>query len=306
MGGAKVFAYIDLKDGGYHLVTDATYYNDYVRIDYFEAHYPGTEIEIANGGSVRYLEAYNNSVVTMSGGLVRSDLDAYDNVSVILAEGSVGGLMANGDSTVAISNASIGISYLNGNSSLTMTGGSFRSNLYVRDTASVIMTGGTIADNFYVGDNSSVTLTVGSVGWRLNGMENGTVTMNGGTVGSLNAFDNATITMTGGSVGGGFDAYGLMVYENGTIYLDGNEFSVGGHALSNGDKLSDFGTFVDAYNDHYTGTITGIMADGSPLETVFFIHNTGSLVGIGDIIVIPEPSMLLLLGMGGLMLRHKK
>lgn len=304
--GAKVFAYIDLKDGEYHLVSNETHKNNVVRVDYNRTANPITQIEIADGGWVRDVRAYNNSVVSMSGGLVSGGLDVYDNVSLSMTEGSVGWFSGNGKSTVTISDGSLGISYLNDNSALTMTGGLFLSNLYVNDAASVSMGGGTIKDNFYAGDNSTVTLSGGSVGWRLNGMENGAVVMDGGTVGSLNAFGNATITMTGGLVGVGFDAYGLRVFENGTIYLDGSEFSVGSHTLSTGDKLSNFGIFDDAFNGHYTGTITGTMADGSPLETVFYIYNTGSNVGVGDIIVIPEPSMLLLMGIGGLMLRHKK
>ena len=99
----------------------------------------------------------------------------------------------------------------------------------------------------------------------------------------------------------------LSILQNGTIYLQGSDFEISGQSLSYGDKLSNFGTLVyNSNSDYYTGTITGTLSDGSDLNSTFYIHNLENLAGTGDIIIIPEPITLTLLGLGGLLIRKRR
>ena len=174
---------------------------------------------------------------------------------------------------------------INPGTHINLIDGSSVGNLVAWDYATVTMTGGSVASHLYTGNDGTITMTGGSVG------------------GHLVAWDNAAITMTGGSVGGH-----LMAWVDATIYLDGTGFQItdlDGNitSLSYGDKLTDFASFYDGMGlDYYTGTITGTLADGSALNDVFYINNIGMYAGTADIIIIPEPCSLVLLGLGSLVL----
>ncbi len=205
--------YID--DNTPHAFNDDTYQGSSVWLDYNTANYPGTLVNLVNGGVLTDLWAYNSSTVTMSGGLVGRYLGAWND---------------------------------------------------------------------------------------------STVTMSGGSVGYLNVHENATVTVNGGTIGSVLEAY-----DDGTIYLDGIGFEVTDEddnttSLSYGNKLSDFVSLIEnGEHDYYFGFITGTLsADGSALNSLFQIFNTGEYAGTGDIIIIPEPATLVLLGLGGLLLRKRR
>lgn len=152
--------------------------------------------------------------------------------------------------------------------------------------------------------NSTVTMTGGSIGAWLYAGDNATIEMTGGSVELLWAGMRATVTMSGGSVGQHF-----MVQEYSTLYLNGTGFKVNGTPLVNGDNLKDFGTLAtDMYIEYYTGIITGTLADGSVLNNEFRIYKNNHMYHqeTGDLIIIPEPCSLLLLGFGGFALRRHK
>lgn len=144
----------------------------------------------------------------------------------------------------------------------------------------------------------------------IDAFNNATVTMSGGSISfDLVAHDNATITLSGGSV-----SETIVALINSTIYLDGTDFEVTDLAgkttsLSYGDVLSDFGTLAVDHlgHDYYIGNITGTLADGfSTLNNTFYISNSGDPAGTANIVIIPEPCTLLLLGLGGLVLCKRK
>ncbi len=151
-------------------------------------------------------------------------------------------------------------------------------------------------------DNSTITVLDG-ISDGIRSFNNSNVTVLGGKVGEyFYALDNSSINISGGTINGE-----LRAYDNGIIYLIGSDFEVGGQALSYGDRLSDFGTYVENidYGYHYE-TITGSLSDGSALNSLFKIYSTGLWGGTCDIIIIPEPATLSLLTLGAMLAGSKK
>lgn len=169
--------------------------------------------------------------------------------------------------------------------------------LVLRTHSTASISGGRVEHRLDVVDNSTVDIFSGWVG-ELWVYHEATVNMTSGGAMVITARDNAIVTMSGGDV-----VEGIFASRNGTIYLDGTNFQVNGTPLVNGDKLSDFVSLIEnrrvgSIYDYYTGTITGTLADGTPLHDKFEIHNVGMYEGTADIIIIPEPCSLLLLGIG--------
>jgi len=159
------------------------------------------------------------------------------------------------------------------------------------------------ADILYVEawNNSTIDMTGGFIYYGISALGNSKVSISGGDVWDIQAVQDSEITISGGI----FNSF--SAYINGTIKLVGTDFAVDGTPVSAGDKLSDFGTFVEnGTQDYYTGTITGTLEDGSSLDNTFFIYNTGDYAGTGDIFIVPEPATLTLLGLGGLLFRKRK
>lgn len=123
-------------------------------------------------------------------------------------------------------------------------------------------------------NNSSIEITGGEIVHHLL-LDDSFATVFGGSVGgNLIGENNAIVHMAGGNVEGT-----LEVAQNGTINLYGTDFEVTDlngvtAALSERDKLSDFGTLVSdpGNSPYYTGTITGTLAYGETLNNTFKIE----------------------------------
>ena len=177
--------------------------------------------------------------------------------------------------------------------------------LFAYNKATVNVSGGH-AGSLYSYNDAEITMTGGSA-WGLNSYNNSEVTMSGGEVdNSLAVYNNASVNMSGGLVRGAFVAYddtiatlsggrvlgNIVADDNSIIYLDGSEFALNGFSLVNGARLSNYSFPL--------GTITGTLADGSALDNIYLINTYTA-----DIIIIPEPCSLVLLSLGGLVLRKK-
>jgi hypothetical protein len=185
-------------------------------------------------------------------------------------------------------------------------GGSYliSNDIYQED---VIYLDAIIAEN----QGTSLQLIDDGVVFEINSFDNSTVNVNGGTIGinstnvgpwgrgRLASFENSVISVNGGVLYGD-----LVAYDNGIIYLYGNDFNIGGVDLSYGEGIRDYGTSQEYWGtDALTGTITGILLDGTPLSTVFRISETDINA---DVIIVPEPTTLSLLAFGVMISKRKK
>lgn len=296
MAGTVVYLNNDTRHYyGNYTFDDLTYHDDRVKVDY-DMEFPpdpGTHINITDGGQIGEFGAFNNSSVNMSGGSIRGFSRVQDNANFTMSGGGLFNLGASGNSTVTMTGGRVDYMFTaNGNSTVTMSNVTVGFVLSVGGDATLTMEGGEVKFDFEAGGNANVTISGGAIGTAPDG-------------GHLMASDNAVITISGGSPSG----FGAR--DNATIFLDGSGFEVtaGGitTSLSYGDKLSDFVQFPNNGNsDYYRGIITGTLADGSALNESFAIANTGEYAGTADIIIIPEPCSLVLLTLGGLVIRRRK
>jgi hypothetical protein len=163
-------------------------------------------------------------------------------------------------------------------STVTINGGFLGGSNAAIDTAGdniVRINGGTIIGDIAANNNSRIYVSGGSLN------------------DDIYAYDTGIVEVRGGSVGGVYGAF-----NSGTIYLYGSDFQIGGQTLSYGDSLRDYGTLSTNQN-YFKGIITGTLQNGSAINNSFLISARTN----ADIIVIPEPATVLLLGLGAAVLR---
>lgn len=258
---------IQLNDGQSHIIANTIHQNNYIDLDWHNNITPGTSLNIVTGALIYTVHAYYNSSIAMSGGRITN------------IHGS-------------------------GNATIRVSGGSIEGGLYLSNTETTI-SGGTIGVLVHSTGNSAVAISGGSCGaFRTYNNAVGSVT--GGHIESyIKTTDNSVITVSGGTLEGYLGAS-----NNGVIYLAGTNFEVDGQMLSCGDRLSSFVPLTEHIVDDRieiwrTGTVTGVLADGSTLNNTFYIYDYG-VGNYADIVIIPEPATMLLLGLGGLLLRRRK
>jgi len=169
-----------------------------------------------------------------------------------------------------------------------------------------LLAGGSITGDARVYYNSRLNVVSGSIGGQVGAYHFSQVTIFDGTLqDDLCAMGWSQVAVLGGEVmdwlevsvdshaliyGGSIGA-GIKIWNGGQITVFGTDFKINGQSV-------DYGRLTNS--DYPSGILSGTLANGDPMDTHFEIYDNGS------IFLTPEPSTLLLLGLGAVMLRRRK
>jgi len=167
-----------------------------------------------------------------------------------------------------------------------LVGGSITGNVAIIDYSRLNVVGGSIGGQVLAYEFSQVTIFDGSLLGTIHAMGTSQVAVSGGEVMDwLYVNDVSHALISGGSIGAGIKAYG------GQITVVGTDFKINGQSV-------DYGCLTNS--NYPSGILTGTLANGDPMDTHFELYDSGS------IFLTPEPSTLLLLGLGAVMLRKRR
>ena len=177
-------------------------------------------------------------------------------------------------------------------SHINMFGGSIGGYLRSYDNSHVNVSGGSIYQ-LWTYDNSQVNVSGGSIGHNLWAYDNSQVNVSGGSIGNrLWTYDNSQVDFSGGLVNGE-----LVTEYSSELTIHGSDFAVDGQLFGFGELASILGGH---YGNEPSRRLTGTLSNGDPLDNEFYIGDDAKIV------LTPEPTTLLLLGLGALMSRRKR
>jgi hypothetical protein len=275
---SNIASAIIFNDGGIHNIGYIT--NESVGVENSDSG-KATTVNIISGGKINnVLSAWGDSVININGGEITGRLYARDNTQVVLKSGVIDDyLEASQNSRINISGGKIlnEIAASN-NSTIIVSGGSILG-LTSLNESNVFVSGGEIGSYKYsrsllAYDNSRVNITNGIIYYL------------------LSSFEGAKVNIYGGSY-----PHGLWVEDSGLITIFGKDFVLhdNGRSYTPGYGMIPAGMIYDR--------LTGVLANGSSIDTnlAWDPFNPGNIV-----LAIPEPSTLLLLGLGAVILRRKR
>jgi hypothetical protein len=277
-----------------------------------------TEVELATSGPVPLLLTHDTSAVTVNGGYLVGSLRSYDSSSITTIGGRVNSVETYDTSTFNMYGSEILHVLAYDFSAVTVKQGIVHFAMAAYDASTVTIEGGGIT-GLYASHTSTVEIEMdpepGPTGWEggvfsLSAGGSSTVTMNGGLMLALYASGFSTVTINDGhvcpflpadddstvaisgifvlpdwpyfdtrdssSVGieGGEICATLRVQDSSTITIAGTDFAVDGSPVPYGDLTA------------LTGTLTGTLASGDPINSDF---SQGGGSYTGTITLVPPP-----------------
>jgi hypothetical protein len=239
-----------------------------------------TTVNFVSGSLVKPgpLQVFDDSYVSMRGGPssaeVHGSVMGHDSSHIhVLSGGYIfyGALFAFDNSEVSVAGYIANYLEASGNSSITLSP-DYIGYAWSRGYAHMTMSGGTVGQNLIATENSSIHVYGGSI-WS-----------------NLYARDGSEVTISGGSINGDIFAGNSSGSHNSTVTIEGSDFYINGSPVT-------YGTYT-AF-DYASGHIAGTIGAGS-LDNTFYIYDDASIV------LVPEPTTLLLLGLGALALFRRK
>jgi hypothetical protein len=209
-----------------------------------------TEVELADGGDLFGLSAWDSSSVTLSGGHVFA-ANGTGTSSVTINGGIAEHVLTSDTSTVTINGGDeFYVSVIAEHSSTLIINGGWWKGVLADFYSTVTVNGGLVDHIMCDGDSTTVTVRGGTVGFLRPRVPSTTVTVSGGTVNSLEPINYSTVTVVGGSV--------LQAEPRAsTIVVIGRGFAVDGSPVPYGAVAED------------TGTLKGMLASGDLLDMEF-------------------------------------
>jgi hypothetical protein len=105
------------------------------------------------------------------------------------------------------------------------------------------------------------------------------------------ASDSSQVDISGGVIG----SY-LVFWDSAIVTIHGSNFAVDGQAFDYGELASIYGGSTSL---EPVRRLTGTLVSGEPIDNHFYIGHDAK------IFLVPEPTTLLLLGLGAIMVRRK-
>lgn len=234
-------------------------------------------------GGVGTLVEFTDGAITPSG----LSVGAVEGGRIRMSGGHLGwSLIALDDSVVSVS------------------GGYISGQLDARSSQPVEMSGGTVGLSAVAGFNGHLNFAGGTIKGKLELQDTGTATVTGGVIeGDLYLYHDTHATVSGGKIGGNIRLGSHNWVSDCSVTFDGSNFAVNGQPVSFGELATTYAlsdTHRPTGKPFYYGTVTGTLANGDLLNNRFIIYDDS------DITFVPEPATLLLLGLGGIMLRKRR
>ena len=152
-----------------------------------------------------------------------------------------------------------------------------------------LVDGGQITRWLDVFDYSQVNISGGSIGFYLHTYEYSQAYISDGSISNdLNTSDDSVVFISGGTIRDEID----VIYKS-LVTIFGYSFQIDGVPV-------DYGQITTGTIDEFgrlTGTLNGILQSGDSLNIFFYVEPDAS------IFLVPEPSTLLLIGIGALVAR---
>jgi hypothetical protein len=173
------------------------------------------------------------------------------------------------------------------------------------DETSVIDISGGEVEELWTFESSTADVG-GGESWRLYALDDSTINVADGKVWELFSEDNSSISITGGEV-----EWLSVSFNSEVIISDGRITNLWAQDSSVVDITGqDFSYdpyfYWDALREEWEGLLTGFWYDDTPLSIITWDEGTYDHITLHDEAQpAPEPTTLLLLGLGGLLLRRK-